>query len=706
MNNSLSRIVSFFIKGFSDPFNLVFLAVMAAVVFCYVFKFHNKIKVVISEIKNTISNLEDLNLSNASEKYEDVKEIFERNDYLRTFWLGYKKSHFFMKDHNNKTLVYTTADADDYFNFNNITSGYNIAFWQNLGGIFTGLGILGTFFGLSMGLSTIDLEHITNKEIGNLVSGMSTAFFTSLLGIIFALSYNYFYKSLTDTLLNIIQMLNTKLENIFVPRSAEQLLADSYAQSIEQSNQFKSFSDKLAVSIGDALEQKLSSSSFAENIKDMDSTLAQVNSFMSEELPSVISDAIGEQIKENLVPFFVSLQNAIETLSSSGQSAIADGIKSGASKELTAFADTLQQMNTNLQAVMAQMQETSGSVNSDLTSAINRVVDRLESQGENLQGVGNQVAKDLQDTVAALVNEMGKQQSGMINTSEKINDDLKASISTMVESIQISIASMVEETKKQQGNMQNSANSITSNLEAKVSAMLAGFEKQLAAIEQQTHNQSNALSATSTQLSNSFAGSMNSVKMDIKGIMDDYAAKNKAENEETINFIRQVKAGLAEQQSVLAKITTQVDMLMTRAANTADKFTQAAGPINDAGKELGKNMDAVLNATNNYNQVVKQCVTELHATAQQNTSNMRDISQEIARVKEALAKAADQYTGVNNELDRILDTVNKNLSSYNNSIKEQYADSLEIYSKQLSAAYGQLVSLIEELQDSIDNIKG
>ena len=157
----------------------------------------------------------------------------------------------------------------------------------------------------------------------------------------------------------------------------------SYANSLEQATQFKAFSTNLAVSIGNALEEKLSSSSFADNIKNMDSTLAQVNSFMSEELPSVISDAIGEQIKENLVPVFVSLQNAIETLSSSGQSAIADGIKSGASKELTAFADTLQQMNTNLQAVMAQMQETSGSVNSDLTSAINRVVDRLESQAIN-----------------------------------------------------------------------------------------------------------------------------------------------------------------------------------------------------------------------------------------------------------------------------------------------------------------------------------
>lgn len=705
MIKSFLSAVGLSLNSFTIILTIVIAVVMLVVMYRYWINFYKKQDLIIFDINDALERLDKLEIKNASDNYEDIRNIFFKSDLLKPAWLGYQKNLFFMKDFNGKTVVFTTDDADNYFNYNSLTSQYNALFWQNLGGVFTGLGILGTFIGLSVGLGTINLEHITNEEIGNLVSGMSTAFTTSLCGIVFALFYNWLHKHITDKLSQAITNLSNELESLFVARNTEQLLAMSYAQSIEQSNQFKSFSDKLAVSIGDALEQKLSSSSFAENIKNMDNTLGQVNNFMSEELPSVISDAIGEQIKENLVPVFVSLQNAIETLSSSGQSAIADGIKSGASKELTAFADTLQQMNTNLQAVMAQMQETSGSVNSDLTSAINRVVDRLESQGENLQGVGNQVAKDLQDTVAALVNEMGKQQSGMINTSEKINDDLKASISAMVESIQISIASMVEETKKQQGNMQNSANSITSNLEAKVTAMLTGFEKQLAAIEQQTHNQSNALSETSTQLSNSFAGSMNSVKMDIKGIMDDYAAKNKAENEETINFIRQVKAGLAEQQSVLAKITSQVDMLMTRAANTADKFTQAAGPINDAGKELGKHMDAVLNATNNYNQVVKQCVTELHATAQQNTSNMRDISQEIARVKETLAQTSNQYSGVNNELNKILGTVSDNLTKYNQSVRQQYIDSLNAYSDKLASAYGQLARLIEELQEAIDDFK-
>ena len=704
MVKSFLSTVGLSLSTFTNILTIGFVVAMIIVMYYYA-NFYKQQKSIIKDINEVLEEISVLEIKNASDSYEDIKNIFLKSDLLRSAWLSYQKNHFFMKDVSGKSVVYTTEDADFFFNYNNLTNRYNATFWQNLGGVFTGLGILGTFVGLSVGLATIDLEHITNEEIGNLVSGMSTAFMTSLFGISFALFYNWLHKGITDKLSQSISILCNGLESLFVARNAEQLLAMSYANSLEQATQFKSFSTNLAVSIGNALEQKLSSSSFAENIKNMDATLGQVSNFMSEELSGVISNAVGEQIKENLVPVFVSLQNAIETLSSSGQNAIADGIKSGASKELTAFAETLQQMNTNLQAVMAQMQETSGSVNSDLTSAINRVVARLESQGENLQGVGNQVAMELKDTVAALVNEIGKQQSGMINTSEKINDDLKASIATMVDNIQVSIATMVEETKKQQSNMQNSADNITSNLETKVSAMLGGFEKQIAAIEQQTHDQSNALSETSTQLSNSFAGSMNSIKMDIKGIMDDYSAKNRAANEETLTFIRQVKVGLSEQQAVLAKITTQVDMLMTRAANTADKFTQAAGPINDAGKELGKHMDAVLTATNNYTLVVKQCVSELHATAQQNTSNMRDISQEIARVKETLAQTSNQYSGVNNELNKILGTVSDNLTKYNQSVRQQYIDSLNAYSDRLARAYGQLARLIEELQEAIDDFK-
>lgn len=703
--SELSSFSNMLVNAFHSFVSVVSTIVIFYIIILYIMKCYTALRKIADEVDSVKEQLMPFNTQNASDNYESIKEIFYKSVYLKNAWRGYQKTLYKVSGYNQKDILYATHDADEWFNLANISNGVNLQFWQNIGGIFTGLGILGTFLGLSIGLSGIDLQNISSKEIANLVSGMNTAFFTSLIGITLALIFNFLHKSIIDKLSESIDDLNEKIETLFVPKNAEQLLADSYANSVEQSTQFKAFSTNLAISIGDALEQKLSTSSFADNIKNMDNTLIEVSNFMSQELPNVISNAIGEQIKENLVPVFVNLQNAIEVLSTSGQSAIVDGIKGGASKELTAFADTLQQMNTNLQSAMRQMQETSGSVNNDLTAAITRVVDRLESKGEALQGVGNQVAQDLKDSVEVLINEIGKQQSGMINTSEKINDDLKASLATMVESIQISFASMAEEAKKQQNSMQNSAENITSNLGTKLTEMLSGFERQIAAIEQQTHNQNIALSETSNTVTNSFASSMNSVKMDIRDIMDQYAAKNKAENEETLKFIRQLKAGLAEQQAVLSKITTQVDALMARAANTADKFTQAAVPLNDVGRQLGKQIDTVLTATNNYNQMVKQSVNELYATARNNVDSVRNISQEISRAKEMLLQAANQYSGVNSELEKILNTVNENLGEYNEKIRQQYVNSLDVYSRKMSEAYNQLSTAIDELQDAIDDAK-
>lgn len=703
--SELSNLSNMFINAFHSLVSVVSTIVIVALFLFYLKKCYKVLDKVIDELDLVKEQLNQFNTQNASDNYETIKEVFYKSIYLKNAWRGYQKTLYKVSDYNQKDILYATHDADEYFNLANISNGVNLQFWQNIGGIFTGLGILGTFLGLSIGLSGIDLQNISSKEIANLVSGMNTAFFTSLIGITLALIFSFLHKNIIDKLSKSIDDLNEKIETLFVPKNAEQLLADSYANSVEQSTQFKAFSTNLAISIGDALEQKLSTSSFADNIKNMDDTLGQVSNFMSQELPNVISNAIGEQIKENLVPIFVNLQNAIEVLSTSGQSAIADGIKGGASKELTAFADTLQQMNSNLQSAMRQMQETSGSVNNDLTAAITRVVDRLERQGDALQGVGNKVAQDLKESVEVLINEIGKQQSGMIDTSEKITDELKASIATMLESIQISVASMAEEAKKQQNSMQNSTDNITSNLSTKLNEMLSGFERQIAAIEQQTHNQNVALSETSNAVTSSFASSMNSVKMDIRDIMDQYTAKNKAENEETLKFIRQLKAGIAEQQAVLSKITTQVDALMARAANTADKFTQAAMPINDAGKQLSKQLDTVLIATNNYNQTVKQSVSELYATARNNVDGLRNINQEITRTKEMLLQAANQYSGVNSELEKILNTVNKNLGEYNEKIRQQYVNSLDAYSRKMSEAYNQLSTAIDELQDAIDDVK-
>ena len=200
MIKSFLSAVGLSLNSFTIILTIVIAVVMLVVMYRYWINFYKKQDLIIFDINDALERLDKLEIKNASDNYEDIRNIFFKSDLLKPAWLGYQKNLFFMKDFNGKTVVFTTDDADNYFNYNSLTSQYNALFWQNLGGVFTGLGILGTFIGLSVGLGTINLEHITNEEIGNLVSGMSTAFTTSLCGIVFALFYNWLHKHITDKL--------------------------------------------------------------------------------------------------------------------------------------------------------------------------------------------------------------------------------------------------------------------------------------------------------------------------------------------------------------------------------------------------------------------------------------------------------------------------------------------------------------------------
>ena len=63
-------------------------------------------------------------------------------------------------------------------------------------GVMTGLGILGTFIGLSFGLqnfNTGNAQEITNS-IAPLMDGIKVAFHTSIYGMVFSLIFNFVYK--------------------------------------------------------------------------------------------------------------------------------------------------------------------------------------------------------------------------------------------------------------------------------------------------------------------------------------------------------------------------------------------------------------------------------------------------------------------------------------------------------------------------------
>ena len=132
---------------------------------------------------------------NLWKEYCRKKDIFG-NSILNTQFGKYQQriaSHT-----NSRGAVTEVCQLDEYINEDLLDqigcSYYNSA----ISGTLTGLGILGTFLGLTLGMNSFSGNDIftISDNIAPLLDGMKVAFHTSVYGIFFSLIFTFVYRSL------------------------------------------------------------------------------------------------------------------------------------------------------------------------------------------------------------------------------------------------------------------------------------------------------------------------------------------------------------------------------------------------------------------------------------------------------------------------------------------------------------------------------
>ncbi len=96
--------------------------------------------------------------------------------------------------------TYYKCNIDDYIGYDMIDCAIHRERMNQVAGVMTGLGILGTFIGLSLGLESFNTgttAEITGS-IEPLMNGIKVAFHTSIYGMVFSLVFNYVYKRRLD----------------------------------------------------------------------------------------------------------------------------------------------------------------------------------------------------------------------------------------------------------------------------------------------------------------------------------------------------------------------------------------------------------------------------------------------------------------------------------------------------------------------------
>jgi hypothetical protein len=168
-----------------------------------------------------------IKIYNMKERLTSLVESFSIDSCNRFKWLQkpceeYFKTFLALDGDRKKTF----ESSSKYFNDQNIIyQNLNLRFWYAIPGTLVGFGILGTFVGLTIGISEFNINTLDNikHSIQTLLSGMGTAFVSSVWGMLLSIIFSVSEKHLLKDVSNLIKVLSAKLDNLFHLNKTDEL---------------------------------------------------------------------------------------------------------------------------------------------------------------------------------------------------------------------------------------------------------------------------------------------------------------------------------------------------------------------------------------------------------------------------------------------------------------------------------------------------
>lgn len=125
----------------------------------------------------------------------DLRKVFESDPKLKHLWKEFRDTLHAQKEERDGQLVTValraTAPAESFFNGQYVVdSRLRTEFFKHLPGIFTGIGIIGTFSGLIVGLNGFEVPEDPTKvraSLETLLAGVYEAFIVSAAAITLAM---------------------------------------------------------------------------------------------------------------------------------------------------------------------------------------------------------------------------------------------------------------------------------------------------------------------------------------------------------------------------------------------------------------------------------------------------------------------------------------------------------------------------------------
>lgn len=545
--------------------------------------------------------------------FQELDEKMKENHFIFPLWEKYRRNFIIIPDDEEINHVYSTTDADEYFNFSNLSAGISIEFWQNLAGVFTGLGILGTFLGLTIGLLGFDMSSSATiqKGISNLLNGTSTAFLTSIVGILCALIFNYYYNnSLIRNFDASIDDFANKLDELIPRKQAEELLYINSEAVKEQTTELQDFNTTLALTIGDALRNAMTT---------------------------------------DVKPVLEELLTAIRELSTGGMETIKNSINDNTGSELRDFAGTLQELQQGMRDILMQSQQMNEENNQKLRVAVDEMVKSLQNATSDSVTAQQKNMNEMNEQIKGLFTEMNdnlrQTVQGLLEAGSNTGIQLDHSIKGAAETSDAIVKTWESVSKQQQEQLSHNIEQIRNILEETLRGIRDDRENYIQTLKNITQELQNTMASSDVLIKQ--AGVTANQFASAAGPMNDVAhTMNTSVNnviDATKSFNNQVGMTVLELKDTSSSNIKSVNTIREALERTEESWHAYENVFQGLDAQLGKTFTELEENLVKYNQLTQSGLSDNLIAFDKNIGTaIGQVNALVQELQEAIEDLTDQ----------------------------------------------------------------
>lgn len=272
--------------------------------------------------------------------------------------------------------AYYRANIDDYINEDLVDRTMHRNELNQVPGLLTGLGILGTFIGLSLGLSNFNTGTTAQmtESIEPLMNGIKVAFHTSIYGMIFSLTYNAIYKKKLFEAEEAVDNFICAFKKYVLPDSENNGMNQIIALQKEQIESVRGIYAGIAEEMARILTPQYERVSMAISefqsvtIRNETEAIKQIVEIFIDEMNKSLDDSF-ERISQAVgAQYQAQQQNAAlmqQVLKETGSNVVN---LNGINQETSRLIDTLNHYSESIQAIQNKLQDTLSSMRAQDTS--------------------------------------------------------------------------------------------------------------------------------------------------------------------------------------------------------------------------------------------------------------------------------------------------------------------------------------------------